>query len=289
MGPESQGIMKPKPQVSHADLFRSRLSKILILDHPLLILAENIDWASFDTQIEACYAAEVGRPGIATHVMVGLLYLKSAFDCSDVSLMEYWVDNPYWQAFCDFESMQHEPPIDPSSPSQWRKRVGAERLELQLKVVVETALKMKTVKPAELEQVNVDTTVQEKAIAFPTDTRLYHKMRLALLRRARQLGIRLRETFDKWAREALIMNVRYSHARQYQRAAKMRLKLKTYLGRVCRAIRKRAPEVDGQIEDARLRSLMQIADRIMTQTRTSKDKVYSVHEPEVVFPTKSRH
>lgn len=273
--------MKPKPQVSHADLFRSRLGQILNLDHPLLILAEKIDWTSFDAQIDACYAADIGRPGIPTRVMVGLLYLKSAFDCSDESLVELWVENPYWQAFCGFEYMQHESPIDPSSLSRWRNRVGAERLELLLKVVVETALKMKAIKPAELEKVNVDTTVQEKAIAFPTDARLYQKMRLALLRRARQLGIRLRETFDKRAREALIMNGRYSHARQYKRAAKMRRKLKTYLGRVCRAIRKRAPQADGQIEDARLRFLMQIADRILAQTRTSKDKVYSVHEPEV--------
>lgn len=273
--------MKPKPQVSHADLFRSRLSQILNLDHPLLNLAEKIDWTSFDTQIDACYAADIGRPGIPTRVMAGLLYLKSAFDCSDESLMDLWVENPYWQAFCGFEYMQHEPPIDPSSLSRWRSRVGAERLELLLKVVVETAIKMKAIKPADLEKVNVDTTVQEKAIAFPTDARLYHKMRLALLRRANQIGIRLRETFDKRAKEALIMNGRYSHARQYKRAAKMRRKLKTYLGRICRAIRKRAPQTDGQIVDARLRSLLEIADRILAQTKSSKDKVYSVHEPDV--------
>lgn len=96
--------------------------------------------------------------------------------------------------------MQHEPPIDPSSLSRWRSRVGDERLELLLKVVVETANKMKAIKPADLEKVNVDTTVQEKAIAFPTDARLYQKMRLALLRRTNQLGIRLRETFDKRAK-----------------------------------------------------------------------------------------
>ena len=151
--------------------------------------------------------------------------------------MDLWVENPYWQAFCGFEYMQHEPPIDPSSLSRWRSRVGAERLELLLKVIVETAIKMKAIKPADIEKVNVDTTVQEKAIAFPTDARLYQKMRLALLRLTNQLGIRLRETFDKRAKEALIMNGRYSHARQYNRAAKMRRRLKTYLGRNPSAIR----------------------------------------------------
>lgn len=273
--------MKPKQQVSHADLFRSRLSQILNPDHPLLILAEKIDWARFEATIDACYASEIGRPGISTRVMVGLLYLKSAFDCSDESLMELWVENPYWQAFCGFEYMQHEPPIDPSSLSRWRKRVGAERLEMLLKVVIETAIAMKAIKPAELEKVNVDTTVQEKAIAFPTDARLYHKMRLKLVRRAKDLGIRLHETYDKRGREDFIMNGRYSHARQYKKAAKMRRRLKTYLGRICRAIRKLAPQADGQIEDAKLRSLLEIADRIMAQTKTSKDKIYSIHEPDV--------
>lgn len=77
------------------------------------------------------------------------------------------------------------------------------------------------------------------------------------------------------------MNGRYTHARQYKRAKKMRHKLKTYLGRVCRAIRKRATQTDGQIEDSRLRFLFEIADRILAQTKTSKDKVDSVHEPDV--------
>ena len=76
--------------------------------------------------------------------------------------------------------MQHNAPIYPSSLSRWRNRVGAERFELLLKVVIETALKMKALKPGDLKKINVDTTVQQKAIAFPTDSRLYLKMRLVL-------------------------------------------------------------------------------------------------------------
>ena len=94
--------------------------------------------------------------------------------------MNLWVENPYWQAFCGFQYMQHNAPIYPSSLSRWRNRVGAERFELLLKVVIETALKMKALKPGDLKKINVDTTVQQKAIAFPTDSRLYLKMRLVL-------------------------------------------------------------------------------------------------------------
>ena len=128
---------------------------------------------------------ELGRPGVNTRLMVGLLYLKHAYDESDESVAARWVENPYWPFFCGLCYMPHALPIDdPSSPRRWRKRVGAERLEKLLEATSHTALAMKAVRPQEFQQVNVDTTVQEKAIAFPTDARLYHKMRVALIRRA---------------------------------------------------------------------------------------------------------
>jgi len=280
--------MQPKSTQSHADLFRSQLSQILDPKNPLLILAEKIDWSRFDSEINDCYAKEIGRPGINTRVMVGLLYLKEAFNQSDESLMNLWVENPYWQAFCGFQYMQHNAPIDPSSLSRWRNRVGAERFELLLKVVIETALKMKALKPDDLKKINVDTTVQQKAIAFPTDSRLYQKMRLVLVRRAKHLNIVLKETFQKAGKEALIMHSRYSHAKQYKRAAKMEKRLKTLLGRMIRMIQKLAPHQDGKIKDDKLRELLQLAERLMAQEKTSKNKIYSIHEPEVKCISKGK-
>ena len=280
--------MQPKSTQSHADLFRSQLSQILDPKNPLLILAEKIDLSRFDSEINACYAKEIGRPGLNTRVMVGLLYLKEAFNQSDESLMSLWVENPYWQAFCGFQYMQHNTPIDPSSLSRWRNRVGAERLELLLKVVIETALKMKALKSEDLKRINVDTTVQEKAIAFPTDSRLYQKMRLVLVRRAKHLKIVLKETFKKAGKQALIMHGRYSHAKQYKRAAKMEKRLKTLLGRMIRMIQKLAPHKDGKIKDDKLRELLQLAERLMAQEKTSKNKIYSIHEPEVKCISKGK-
>ena len=154
--------------------------------------------------------------------------------------MARWVENPYWQFFCGCQYMQHELPIDPSSLSRWRKRVGAERLEKLLEATIQTALAMKALRPQELQKVNVDTTVQEKAIAFPTDARLYHKMRLALVRRARSLGIRLRQNYRFKGKQLLAKQGRYAHARQMKRAAKMTRGLKTILGRVLRDIERKA-------------------------------------------------
>ena len=273
--------MQPKARSPQCELFGARLSELLNPEHPLYVLAQRIDWPVFDAAIDACYADELGRPGVNTRLMVGLLYLKHAFDESDESVVARWVENPYWQFLCGLCYMQHELPIDPSSLSRWRKRVGAERLEKLLETTIHTALAMRAVKPQEFQKVNVDTTVQEKAIAFPTDARLYHKMRLALVRRAASLGIRLRQNYRFKGKQLLARQGRYAHARQMKRAAKMTRQLKTILGRVLRDIQRKAGKIQGQIADEPLRELVALAERLLEQTRTSKNKIYSVHAPEV--------
>jgi IS5 family transposase len=273
--------MQPKKQTPQRELFGFQLSEMLNPDHPLFVLAERIDWQQFDVAIDGCYASDLGRPGVNTRLMVGLMYLKHAFDESDESVVARWVENPYWQFFCGCRTMQHELPIDPSMMSKWRTRVGAERMEKLLEATIHTALAMKAIKPRELEQVNVDTTVQEKAIAFPTDARLYQKMRMALVRKARQLNLPLRQSYRFVGKKTLFMQGRYAHARQMKRAAKMTRRLKTILGRVVRDVERKARKTRGQIVDEPLRELLALAHRLLAQTRTSKHKIYSIHAPEV--------
>ena len=66
---------------------------------------------------------------------------------------------------------------------------------LNLTVVAEVATQ--TVANTSLAVVTVDTTVQEKAIAFPTDAKLYHKARSALVRHAKQVGVVLRQSYER--------------------------------------------------------------------------------------------
>lgn len=274
--------MKPKPNFTPNDLFRAHFDQILNPDHPLLILASRIDWNKFDKEIASCFHDQIGRPGINIRIMVALLYLKATYNLSDEQLLERWLENPYWQAFCGFTHFQHELPVDPSSLSRWRKRVKPERIEFLLKVIIETAIEMKAISKADLKQVNVDTTVQEKAICFPTDSRLYQKARLLLVRRARQLGIKLHETFHKEGREALIKQAKYSHAKQFKRAAKEEKKLWILLGRIVRVLEKKAIDKEtGQMQDEKLRTLLEMSNRLLKQTKTSKNKLYSLHAPEV--------
>jgi IS5 family transposase len=280
--------MQPKSRPPQCELLGAHLSELLNREHPLYVLAERIDWSQFDAAIDSCYADELGRPGVNTRLMVGLLYLKHAFDESDESVVARWVENPYWQFFCGLCYMQHELPIDPSSLSRWRKRVGAERLEKLLEATIHTALAMKAVRSQELQKVNVDTTVQEKAIAFPTDARLYQKMRVALVGRARSLGLRLRQNYRFKGKRLLAKQGRYAHARQMKRAGKMTRQLKTILGRVLRDIQRKAPSLQGRIVDEPLRELVALAERLLAQTRTSKNKLYSVHAPEVECLSKGK-
>ena len=124
---------------------------------------------------------------------------------------------------------------------------------------------------------NVDTTVQEKAIAFPTDARLYHKARATLVRAARHLGITLRQSYERVSKLALAKNGRYAHARQMQRAKREQKRLRTYLGRVIRDIERKLPEE----HKTTMAPKLELAKRILTQQRRDHGKVYSMHAPEV--------
>ena len=181
--------------------------------------------------------------------------------------------------FCGEEHFRHAFPIDPSSLSRWRKRIGKEGAELILKLTVTAGLASKAVRPSSLERVIVDTTVQEKAIAYPTDSRLYNRSRERLVRLAVQQGIGLRQSYQRLGPQALLKAGRYAHARQMRRANREIKRLKTYLGRVVRDIgRKIAGRQDLQPS---FHAELAKAERLLAQKRQDKNKLYSLHAPEV--------
>ena len=179
--------MKPKPQPrDDFELFQAHFDQILNHDHALVQLADKIDWSRFDTAFADSYSQDMGAPAKAVRLMVGLQYLKYTFNESDESVVDRWVENVYWQYFCGFTHMQHEAPIDPSSMSRWRKRVGPQRLELLLSETIELAVRAKQLPQRDLKQVTIDTTVQEKNITYPTDSKLLYTAIRKLGRAARQ-------------------------------------------------------------------------------------------------------
>jgi len=269
--------MRPKSSSEpQGNLFQSRLEQIINVNHPLAKLAGQIDWRSFEEEFGKLYVYGHGRPGLPTRLMVGLHYLKYAFDESDESVVERFLENPYWQYFCGLDFFQHELPLDPSSLVRWRQRVGDGGAETLLQETIATAVRGKLLRRRDISKVNVDTTVQEKAIAFPTDARLYEKARRLLVREAQKRGIELRQTYTRVGKKALHQQSRYRHARQLKRANKQTRRLRTYLGRVIRDIERKYPRIDRFLSER-----LEISKRIYQQRRTDKNKLYSIFAPEV--------
>jgi IS5 family transposase len=250
------------------------LKDLLNPAHPLYRLAGIVNWAQFERQFGKFYA-EMGRPALATRLVVGLHYLKYLYNVRDEVVVASWVENPYWQYFCGAEYFAHEFPCDPSRLVKWRQRVGVEGSEKLLKESLAAAQREAMLRPTEVKRVNVDTTVQEKAIAFPTDARLYHKARQAVVRVARSCNFKLRQSYVRLGKRALVSQGRYGAARQLKRARRETRKLRTYLGRVLRDVER------GQLQlSAKQTQVVRVAQRIFTQQRTDHGKVYSVHAPE---------
>ena len=225
--------MKPRERETSGqhDLFRSRLDQILDMGHAKVVLASLMDWHFLSSKLGEVYSDGPGQPPLATRLMAGLHILKYANNLSDDEVCARWLENPYYQYFCGEEFFCHHLPLDRSSLTRWRQRMGEERLTALLQESLAVAVKTKAAKPADFTRVIVDTTVAEKDVAFPTDAKLIHKARERLVKQARRAGIKLRQSYTRVGKTALIAHRRYAHAKQYKRARRQLRKLKTYLRR----------------------------------------------------------
>ena len=223
--------MKPRPspqetQQRPTQLFQLELRGLVNPHHALVVLAHEVKWQQFDEAFGASYS-DMGRPGISTGLMVALHYLKYQHDLSDEAVVAQWLENPYWQYVSGMKYFEHELPLDPSSMTNWRKRIGEQGAQRLLQETIEAGLRLKVIKPSHLERVNVDTTVQEKHIRFPTDARLYDRLRERLVSQAEKEPIQLRQSYKRVGKQLLFQQSRYAHAKQYKRAAACTRKLKT--------------------------------------------------------------
>jgi IS5 family transposase len=278
--------MKPKKHLRRdADLFRERLDAIIDMRHKLIHLSGMMPWAAFDEAFGKHYKP-LGRPAKPTRLMVGLHYLKHMHDLSDEEVVDRWVENPYWQYFCGFEFFQHNLPIDPSTMTRWRKRVGSEGMEKVLAATVDVAVDAGAAKESSFERITVDTTVQPKNITHPTDSRLYLKALQTLVRQAKRHGIVLRRSHTRVAKRAALMAGRYAHAKQFKRMRREVKRLKTFLGRVFRDICRKIAGNAGL--EARFTRLLGLVQRLLAQKTKDKNKLYALHAPEVACIAKGK-
>jgi transposase, IS5 family len=262
------------------DLLKPALDQIIDLGHPLVRLAGEIDWDFLHARFSSVCVPGPGQPPLASRLVAGLLILKHMHNLSDEVLCARWVENPYYQFFCGEQSFQHAAPFDRSSLTRWRQRLGEEQLVALIQESLAVAHKTGALKTQDLERVVVDTTVQPKAIAHPTDARLMHRALERLVGLAQETGVKLRQSYARVAKRAAIMVGRYSHAHQFKRARRQLTFLRTRLGRVIRDIGRK---IEGKPElESRFGPLLDLALRVRFQDHRQRGhKLYALHAPEV--------
>ena len=267
------------------DLFKTRLSDLINPDHKLYRLAGLIDWNMLEQQISPGFG-DLGAPALPVRLVAGLMYLQHTYSVSDEAVVEYWLESPYWHYFCGETFFQHEFACHPTFLTKWRNRLGEEGCEWLLTATINAGLASKLIKPSSLKQVVIDTTVQEKAIAYPTDSKLYDKVRHAVVNAAHELNISLRQTYRKLCRKLLPKIGRYGHAKQYRRLRKGVKKIKGALGRVYRDLLRQLPE--GVVLTETQQTALDQAKRLLAQEKHSKNKLYSLHAPETECISKGK-
>lgn len=275
------------PHNEEADLFRSRFDQMIDMRHPLVRVADAMPWDALIAAVGHTLPSVSEGPGrrpLPARLVLGLLYLKHTYDLSDEAVCQRWLENPYMQYFCGEVTFQTRLPCDPSSLTRYRKRLGEEGVEELLAQTIAAARDMKAVNRSDLKRVVVDSTVQEKNVAHPTDSRLLEVSRRKLVDAARTEHIDLRQSYHRVGPKLARKAGRYAHARQYRRMRRMIGKQRTIVGRLIRDMeRKASPEALKRLAD-----ILERAEKLRTQTRTSKNKLYAWHAPEVECISKGK-
>lgn len=303
------------------DFFRSRIDHMIDLRHPLAVLASRMPWQQIEASVAQLFsrkgrtgvampdldlfgeqvqrvavASNAGRPRVPLRIMIALLYLKHAFNESDEGVVERWGETPTWQFFSGQAYFEHHRPCDASTLIKFRQLLGEEGVEELLAQTIQVALELKLIKPQELSRVIVDTTVQPKAIAHPTDSRLLETARAKLVDSAKKAGIDLKQTFAKEGKQLSRQAGRYAHARQFKRMRRAIRRQRTIVGRLQREIERKievkASAIDLAVRQTLGESLNKAA-RIAAQSGQRKSidgqpKLYAWHAPEVECISKGK-
>jgi IS5 family transposase len=267
------------PPENQNDLFRQRLSEMLDHKKPLFKLADEIDWDNFEKDFYQYYCLNFGAPSKPIRLMVSLLILKQLFDLSDEEIIEKWTENPYYQYFSGQIFFTWELPCDPSELTKFRKRIGKEGVEKILKL----SIKLHGEDASE-RVILVDTTVQEKNITYPTDLKLHVKIIKHCLKIAEKENIELRQSYTRTVPKLLRDQRLKRNPKKIKEANKSARKIKTIAGRLMREINRKL-SVGKKLEYI---NKFDIFEKILSQKKNDKNKIYSIHENKVYCISKGK-
>jgi IS5 family transposase len=259
---------KPTPDAQQTFFFG--LADTLDRRHPLFVLAGKVEWGVFEEAFGRLYSPDFGRPCKPVRLMVGLLILKHVRNLSDESVVEQWGENCYYQHFCGNAQFVPAMPCDASELVRFRDRIGEAGVELILKESVRV-----NGGDGDEPDIVVDTTAQEKAIAFPTDSKLHRKIIVKCKKVAEEEGVTLRQSYTRTLKRLAFDQRFRSHPRNWRKARKADRKVKTIAGRLVRELVRKLPARNLRHKD------LALFQRVLSQKRGDANKVYSLHEPEV--------
>lgn len=288
------------------DFFRARLDGMIDLHHPLALLRNRLPWPEIEAVLGAYFvrkdrtgrivssddlfgnslqpaggaSTKSGRPRLSIRLMASLILLKHTYNESDESVVERWAQDVYFQYFSGLDYFEAKKPCDPTQIGRFRSAIGEAGLAELLARTVNTAVAIKAITPTELETIIVDSTVQEKAIAHPTDSRLLEVARIKLVLCAKRAGINLKQTFQKEGKTLRFRAGGYAHAKQFKRHQKVVRRQRTIVGILIREIQRKMALVSVESQQT-LTMWLERAQRLVDQRRQDKDKLYALHAPEV--------
>lgn len=268
-----------KTSTNKSNLF-SNLSDMLNQSHPLYKLADKIDWEKFEKSFRPLYCQDNGRPGKPIRLMCGLLILKHLRNLSDESVVEQWSENAYYQYFCGMQSFTPTAPCASSELVHFRHRIGEEGIEM----IFQESIRVNNENddPDHHNTAFIDTTVQEKNITYPTDSKLHKKIVHKILSLVRELGLPLRQSYT-FVLKRIARDQRFrDHPKNRKKALKADKQLRTIGGRLLRELKRNLKDNHDYDE------LLEIFERILSQKRNSREKIYSIHEPEVLCISKGK-
>lgn len=254
------------------------LKELLNPKDPLYHLSEKIPWEAIEKSFSKYYV-DFGRPAKPIRLMVSLLLLKQMYNLGDETVLEQLVHNPYWQYFSGEKDFQWKMPLEPSDFVHFRKRIGEEGV----KKILEISIKLHGNEAMETEVV-IDTAVQEKNITFPTDAKLHKKIIEQCRKIAGEEGIVQRQSYKRTVKKLIMMQRFRNHPKNKKKANAASRKLKTIAGRLVRELERKLTEEQKQKYEGKL----EIFNRILRQKKNDKEKVYSIHEPEVYCISKGK-
>ena len=264
------GKTDKSPQMN---IFQTPLTQFINTGHELYVLANQIDWQGVEDGFSSFYCPDNGRASIPIRKIVGVLLLKMMFNHSDESVVDRWQENPYWQYFCGEAFFQHEKPFDPTELIKFRKRIGEEGAEKLLKL----SINLFSRKEVEEKEVCIDTTVQEKNITYPTDAKLRKKIIERCWDIAGKEGIKLRQSYRRTLKQLMIDQRFREYPKRRKKANAAARKIDTIAGRVVRDIERK---LTGGQKLVYQKGLL-VFNLVLRQQRSDKNKIYSLHEPEV--------